>query len=924
MTPDRWRRVQELFAAATALDAQARAAYLEEACRDDLELRTEVESLLSSLGAAPSGFLESPAIDALPALSPTRSVRKGMHLGPYEVLAPLGAGGMGEVYRARDPRLGREVAIKVLPAEFSSDPDRLKRFEKEARSASALNHPNIVTIHDTGASEGAAWIAMERIEGETLRKILSGGAMPVRKLLPIAIQVASGLAKAHEAGIVHRDLKPENVMVTTDGLVKILDFGLAKPATGRPARRKAPHVPETATSPGMVIGTLGYMSPEQATGASVDFRSDQFSFGSMLYEMVTGQRAFHRKTGVDTLAAIINDEPESIGAIRPSVPAPLRWILERCHAKEPQGRYSSTEDLARDLAAVRDHLSQISETSLAAPASRRRRVIMAAGLIVAMAAAFLAGQFSWRAPSPLFHRLTFRRGFIPSARFGVDSKTVAYSAAWDGGPPELYSTRSDSPESRPLGLGTATLLAISSTGQMAIARAPEIYAATGYYRGMLAQASLGGGAARDILEDVMSADWDRTATQIAVVRMPARIARLEFPPGRVLYESKLGYITNVRISPKGDRIAFIDHPRWSDDRGLVAVVDLQAKATPLTEVWETANSLAWSPGGDEVWFTATRSGSATDLYAVNLAGRQRAIQRTGTRMVIQDISQDGRVLLTENNLRYAITGLSMEDGKERDLSWLEYSVLTPGALSADGSEFVFCEETETNGPDYAACIRKVDGSPPVRLGEGLPTSLSPDGKWVIAVRPSSPGIELLPTGAGHKKRLEPHGLEQNWGRWFPDGKQVLVWGNPPGRPERSYIESADGGPPRPLTPEGVIGIMISSDGKRVIATGPERGVLSVYPVAGGEPTTLPGLEKGYWPIQWGDDGETVYVHQENSRLVYRVNTVTGKRTLWKELSPADPAGVVSIENVEVARDGSRIVYGYSRIMSDLFVVDGLK
>ena len=922
MTPVRWRRVQEVFAAATTQDAESRAAFLDEACRDDPELRAEVESLLSSLGAAPSGFLESPAIDALPSL-PSRSVRKGSRLGPYEILGPLGAGGMGEVHRARDPRLGREVAIKVLPAEFSSDPDRLRRFEKEARSASALNHPNIVTIYDTGSSDGAAWIAMERIEGETLRKLLAAGSLPLRKLLPIAIQIAGGLAKAHEHGIVHRDLKPENVMVTTDGLVKILDFGLAKPATARPNSGQATHAPETVTNPGMVIGTVGYMSPEQATGSPVDFRSDQFSFGSMLYEMLTGQRAFHRKTGVDTLAAIINDEPEPIRSIRPSAPAPLRWILERCHAKEPRSRYSSTEDLARDLTAVRDHLSEISEATLAAPASRRRRVIMAVGLIVAMAAAFLAGQLFWRAPPPLFHRLTFRRGFVPSARFGVDSKTVVYSAAWDGGPLELYSTRSDSPESRPLSLGAATLLAISSTGQMAISRAPEIYAATGYYRGMLAQASLGGGASRDLLKDVMAADWDRAGAQLAVVRIPVRTSRIEFPAGRVLYESK-GFITNMRVSPRRDRIAFIDHPSWSDDRGLVAVVDLKGKMTPLTEVWETANGLAWSPAGDEVWFTATRSGSATDLHAVSLSGRQRVVQRTGTRMVLQDISQDGRVLLTENNLRYAITGVSLADGNERDLSWLEYSVLPPGEPSSDGKEFVFCEETETNGPDYAACIRKTDGSPPVRLGEGLPTSMSPDRSWVMAVRPSSPGLQLLPTGAGQKKSLEAHGLEQNWGRWFPDGKQVLVWANAPGRPQRSFVESADGGVPRPITPEGTLAIMISPDGKRVIAMEIASRALSVYPVAGGEPTALPGMETGYWPIQWADDGETVYVHEDYSRQIYRVDTVTGRRTLWREISPADPAGLVAIENIQVPRDGSRLLYGYSRILSDLFVVDGLK
>src|SRR5262249_7547799 len=229
------------------------------------------------------------------------AVNAGSRLGLYEVVSPLGAGGMGEVYRARDTRLAREVAIKVLPAELSSDPSRLRRFEKEARSASGLNHPNIVTIYDIGSEGGISYIAMERVEGETLRKQLVGGPMPTKKLISVATQIAEGLAKAHEAGIVHRDLKPENVMVTRDGLVKILDFGLAK-LTHIESGEGESHLPTmTGTSPGLVVGTAGYMSPEQASGEDVDYRSDQFSLGSILYELVTGRRAFLKKTGAETL-----------------------------------------------------------------------------------------------------------------------------------------------------------------------------------------------------------------------------------------------------------------------------------------------------------------------------------------------------------------------------------------------------------------------------------------------------------------------------------------------------------------------------------------------------------------------------------------------------------------------------------------------
>ena len=308
MTPERWRTIQNVFAAATERDGALRSAYLEEACRTDPDLRREVESLLSSLGDASTGILESPAIDGIPPLPPpaarTGSLGKGTRLGPYEILASLGSGGMGEVYRARDPRLGRDVAIKVLPAEWSTDTSRMKRFEQEARSASALNHPNIVTVYDFGSSEGLSYIAMEKVEAETLRTMVSRGPMAIKKMLPIGTQIADGLAKAHEAGIVHRDLKPENVMVTKDGLVKILDFGLAKLTSTGSGSDEGSQLPTvTETTPGVVMGTVGYMSPEQASGAALDFRSDQFSFGSILYEMVTGKRAFQGKTAIDTLGA---------------------------------------------------------------------------------------------------------------------------------------------------------------------------------------------------------------------------------------------------------------------------------------------------------------------------------------------------------------------------------------------------------------------------------------------------------------------------------------------------------------------------------------------------------------------------------------------------------------------------------------------
>jgi serine/threonine protein kinase/Tol biopolymer transport system component len=318
------------------------------------------------------------------------SIPAGTRFGPYEILAPLGAGGMGEVYRARDARLGREVAVKVLPAGVSSDPERLKRFEKEARSASSLNHPNIVVVYDIGEAAGTSYIAMELVEGQTIRELLAEGALPTKKVLAIAAQVADGLAKAHGAGIVHRDLKPENIMVTREGFAKILDFGLAKltQTAGSEHGTKAPTV-SGATEPGLVMGTIGYMSPEQALAKPVDFRSDQFSLGSIVYEMATAKRAFSRGSAPETLTAIIRDEPEPIASLAPLTPTPLRWIVERCLSKSPEDRYASTRDLARDLSTLKDRLSEATSSgtlssAVAAPVRRASKALRASPWVLAL------------------------------------------------------------------------------------------------------------------------------------------------------------------------------------------------------------------------------------------------------------------------------------------------------------------------------------------------------------------------------------------------------------------------------------------------------------------------------------------------------------------------------------------------------------
>jgi len=351
MNPERWKQIDDLLSSALQLEPEQRAAFLDKACAKDNELRKEVEALLSSDQQVRSSFVESPVKEIAAAMILERFNRlsSGQIIGAYKILSLLKTGGMGEVYSAKDERLGRNVAIKILPAEFSNDHDRLSRFKQEARSASALNHPNIITIYDIGSFESGTFIAMELIEGKTLREMINSGSIQLRKTIDIAAQLADGLAKAHETGIIHRDLKPENIMITKDGLLKILDFGLAKLPASELENSKVSTLFKTDS--GIILGTVAYMSPEQASGQSVDYRSDQFSFGTIIYELITGSNPFHRKTSAETLTAIINDEVPNLRA-----PTPIQWMIERCLSKDREERYVSTRDLARELQSIRNHL----------------------------------------------------------------------------------------------------------------------------------------------------------------------------------------------------------------------------------------------------------------------------------------------------------------------------------------------------------------------------------------------------------------------------------------------------------------------------------------------------------------------------------------------------------------------------------------
>jgi WD40 repeat protein len=857
----------------------------------------------------------------------------GTRLGPYEILAPLGVGGMGEVYRARDTRLGRDVALKVIHPRLATDPERLSRFEKEARAAAQLDHPNILVLHDIGSHEGSPYIVSELLEGESLREKL-GEPLPPKKAVDYAVQIAHGLAAAHEKGIVHRDIKPENVFVTKDGHVKILDFGLAKliqPAVPSVALTEALTATPT-TDANIIMGTVGYMSPEQVQGKPLDARSDLFSLGVVVYEMLSGKRPFQKDTAAETMAAILKEEPAELSGTDKPVPPGLDRIVRHCLEKEPSNRFQSARDIAFDLEALTG-ISGASAATRALPRERRMRRLRWAGavsvLTVALGLAFLLGRRTAETEPSTFHRLTWRRGTVLSARFAPDGQTVLYSASWDGGPSAIYIKRPESPDAVPLGLPSAVLLAVSLSGEMAIQlnSRPAILASS---QGTLARAPFTGGTPREIAEGIVQADWGPGGSLVVSRNAGAR-RLLEYPLGKILYETT-GYVGSPRLSPRGDLIAFIDHPIPDDDLGSIAIVDLSGKKRILSKEWGSVRGLSWSPSGSEVWFTASMGGNHS-LYGVSLSGRQRTIARMPADVLLLDVNRAGRVLLIQADERMGIKYFGPGESRERDLSWLNWSLLFD--ISPDGRTIVMNEDGGATGPNYVVCLRRTDGSPVLRLGEGYAGPLSPDGKWVSSrmLKPGSP-IVLLPTGSGEPKEIPSQGLSNVLARgWFPDGKWLLALAQEEGRgPNRLFMLSVDGEKPRAVSGEGAVSRVgnspVSPDGRLVAAVGADRKI-ALYPVVGGEPRPVPGSAEDDLPLRWSAGGDSLFVSERMKGLsaparIYTLDIRTGARVLWKELFPEDSAGVIGSLAVCITPDGQSYAYSYHLLLSELYVAEGLK
>ena len=923
MKTERWRQVEQLYHAAREREPGERDHFLQEACADD-QLRAEVESLLRCESQAES-FLEKPALDVTAEAFAEGRARSmfGRVLGHYEIVAFLGAGGMGEVYRARDSRIGRDVAVKVLPPAIARDPERLRRFEQEARAAGALNHPNILAIYDVGVHDGALYVVYELLEGETLRNRLTEGALSRRKAIEYASQIAAGLAAAHDKGITHRDLKPENLFVTRDGRIKILDFGLAKltlpeGSAGDDANLAAlsPH-----REPGSILGTPGYMAPEQLRGGKVDHRSDLFNLGAILYEMLTGRRPFRGRSTSEVLNAILNDDPIEISETGDKFDPALTRLLRRCLEKNPYERVQSASDLAFDLEAL------LIPNERAQPSRwKKRGVGIALAVAVLSLVSFFAGRKLERVqprPTPTFRRLTYRSGVITGARFAPDGQSIIYSAGWDGKPVEVFSTRVGSPESRPLGLPSAGVLAVSSAGELATSLGCELNWAE--CRGTLARMPLAGGAPREVLQDVFYADWTPDGKSLAVVRLVEGRFRLEYPIGKILYETG-GWITYPRFSPQGDRIAFLDLPTLGEDSGSVSLVDLNGHKTTLSDGWKNLKGLAWSPSGNEVWFSGDRMTRSQFVYAVTLQGKERLVLQAPGWMRLQEISRDGRALLLQGSPRSRIVWQPPDKSAQRDLSWFDWS--TAADLSADGKRLLFYEWGEGVAGNPTVYVRDTSGGDAVRLGEGRALALSPDGKWALALQAGPPSkLVLLPTGPGEEKALPTSGLVEYYSAaWFPDGKRILFVAAGSDRQPRSYVQYVGGGEARAIADEAVQATLISPDGKLLAAIGAE-GDYQLRPVDGGEPRPIRGALPGDELIQWSSDGRFLFMRGLSDSVIefFRVDLSTGRREPWKKIEAADPVGLIGFQpaSVHMTPDGRSFIYTYWKVLTELYLVDSL-
>ena len=854
------------------------------------------------------------------------SLTSRTRLGPYEIVAPIAAGGMGEVYRARDSRLQRDVAVKVLPELFASDPDRRARFEREAQAVAALSHPNILSIFDVGVQGGVAYAVTELLAGETLRERLASGALPLRKVADYGAQIARGLAAAHDKGIVHRDLKPENLFLLDDGRLKILDFGIARPAVVESGATMA-----ASTDPGTVMGTAGYMAPEQVRGQPVDQRTDLFALGAVLYEMSSGHRAFQRETPAETMTAILKEDPPEIELATP-LPPGLDRIIRHCLEKSPAERFQS----ARDVAFAIEALSGTSTGKAQALADQKPPprhwpwpAVAAAMLLIAVPAAFVAGSRTGgtaaAGPGISAEIKTFDPLFISNARFMPDGESIVFSAAPTGNVPALYISRANTATPQVLGQPSMHLLSVSPTGELAVLT-NVAFIGHRLYQGTLARMTIDG-APRPWMTDVREADWSPTGADIAVVRSAKGQDRLEYPAGRLLYETS-GYVSDLRVSPDGKRVAFFDHPVKFDDRGRVKVVDAGGTVATLTNEYWGLEGLVWTPDGSAIVFSGAfggESGYQIRLVPASKGGADRQMFPSLGSVFVQDTAKNGRYIVIRLDDRIGIRVRTASMGEERELGWLNSSL--GSHLSPDEKAIVFTDQSQSAGATYSTAYRTVDGGPVARLGEGSAGYFSPDGKWILSQILSDPQREVLyPVGPGPPVTLDPGPIKRYTyaGTWFPDSRHVLLCGIEDNNGAPRCYQQSIGGPPQAITPNGYSRGFVSPDGA-LVALGGAGGTAHILTVKSGKIEPLDTVTRSDAFVAWSGDSRALYVQPASgsSSRVDRVDIPSGARTLAREIQVKDAVGIVATTITDYRDDGS-YAYWYWKRPATMFVVSGLR
>ncbi len=852
----------------------------------------------------------------------------GERFGPYDILAPLGAGGMGLVFRARDTRLGREVALKTLPPESLSDPTRRQRFEAEARAASALNHPNVVSVFDVGTENGTPFLVTELLSGETLREKLKSGPLPPRKVIELAVQVAHGLAAVHEKGLVHRDLKPENLFITREGSLKILDFGVAR--TSESATPPSGTLPLTQS--GAIMGTAGYMAPEQVRGQVADARSDLFALGAIIYECLSGQLAFPGETPVERGYKILNADPAELKVTAP--PSLLR-VMHKCLEKSPEQRLQNAKDLAFALEAITASGEQAVPTT---PRRKNLAYALAGAAIATTIALAVALNVPSKKPAPPIsaHRVSYRTGSISNARFSGDGRALVYSAAFEGEPTRIFAGRFDGPELRPVAPAGAVLIDISSRDELLMGQVKPEKSVMGI---VLSRGALAGGAAREILRDVMWADFG-PEDQLLLLRWSEHQVHLESPPGHEILRT-IDKISDARFSPDGKYIALQRHPVINDDRGTVEIIDLQGRLIARSKPAWTLGGVAWAPSGHEVFFAAGYETVARNLYAMTVGGDEREVYAAAGVIQLHDVDARGRVLLSTGTSRARLFGKSFGSEHERSLGWLDGS--SPAGLAPDGKALLFLEGHGTAASaEIQTWFRRfdTDDDTPVMLSSGWGRALSPDKQWAL-VSPTPPynTLRLVPTGAGSSFDLPTPGFSGlPRAHFFADGTRVIFTGLDANGSPGIYVQRLPLGTREPqpdLQPQRVgelemeLGPPPSPDGRFIVAWSKDSQQFLVD-LTTGEASRLAGFGKEDVPVQWTEDGKALWVaryanpYLKQEVQVFRYELATGKLELADALSPPDSAGIAEMRHLSLTPDGEHYVYTAHQMLDELYVLEGVR